>query len=236
VIDRVQITYVVPNLKPQIESVRATYPRQSKSRPSGPSGSSSSGGAAAGKEPRHNPSLSIAWKARDPNNDRLTYQLEYRPAAIDKWLPLAEDVTAAKHVWKTQFVPDGWYVIRVTAGDQASNTADMAMTATRRSDPVLVDNTAPGVENDVKVTFANGKATLKLTARDALSPIAVVHWAADGDDKWQPALPDDLIYDSTAEQIEITIPDLAPGPHVISLRLTDARGNAHYQAQLVQVD
>ena len=235
VIDKVQITYVVPNLKPQIASIQASYPGQSKSRTTRPPGPSPSGGRATGNEPKHNPSLNVSWKAEDLNNDRLTYQLEYRPAAIDKWLTLAEDLTATKHVWKTQFVPDGWYVIRVVAGDQASNTPDMAMTATRRSDPVLVDNTAPVIENDVKVAFENGKATVKLTARDALSAIAAVHWAVDGDDKWQPALPDDLIYDSTTEQIEITIADLASGPHLISLRLTDARGNALYKAQLVRV-
>lgn len=196
----------------------------------------SPGGAAGSNEPKHVSSLNIFWKARDPNNDQLTYQLEYRPAAIDKWLPLAEDLIVSKYVWNTQLVPDGWYVIRIVAGDQASNTPDMAMTSSRHSDPVQVDNTAPVIENDVEVALANGKTTLKLTARDALSPIAAVHWAVDGDGKWQPALPDDLIYDSTTEQIEIIIAGLAPGTHVISLRLTDARGNALYRAQLVRVE
>jgi len=236
VIDKVQITYVVPNLKPRIESIQATYPRQFRSRTVVPGQPLSPGGAAGSNEPKHVSSLNIFWKARDPNNDQLTYQLEYRPAVIDKWLPLAEDLIVSKYVWNTQLVPDGWYVIRIVAGDQASNTPDMAMTSSRHSDPVQVDNTAPVIENDVEVALANGKTTLKLTARDALSPIAAVHWAVDGDGKWQPALPSDLIYDSTTEQIEIIIDGLAPGTHVISLRLTDARGNALYRAQLVRVE
>ena len=236
VIDKVQITYVVPNLKPRIESIQATYPGQSRSRVVVPGQPLSPGGPVGGNEPKHVSSLNIFWKARDPNNDQLTYQLEYRPAAINKWLPLAEDLTASKYVWKTQLVPDGWYIIRIVAGDHASNTPDMAMTSTRHSDPILIDNTAPLIENDIQVALANGKTILKLMARDALSPIAAVHWAVDGDGKWQPALPGDLIYDSTTEQIKITIADLAPGMHVISLRLIDARGNALYRAQLVRVE
>ena len=74
-----------------------------------------------------------------------------------------------------------------------------------------------------------------LTARDALSPIQAAHWAVDSTDDWQPTHPTDLIYDSTTEKVAITIPDLEPGTHVVTLRLTDARGNAYYKAQVVEV-
>ena len=76
---------------------------------------------------------------------------------------------------------------------------------------------------------------IALTATDNLSPLRSVHYAIDSADDWQPAMPDDLIYDSTREQVAVIIADLEPGPHVVTLRVVDGRGNALYKAQIVQI-
>ncbi len=103
----------------------------------------------------------------------------------------------------------------------------------QRSDPVLVDNTAPLIE--YKVEHGDRQVTIKVQVLDALSPIENVQYAVDAPDEWEPALPGDLIFDSTRETLAITIPDLTPGPHVITLRAADTRGNARYEAVLLNV-
>jgi hypothetical protein len=232
VVDRVSIAYAVPNLKPVILAIGAQYVGE----PAGPSGTAkppqapAAGGAKDGdQEPRHEPRLNITWKAEDPNGDSLLYELEYRHAGVDLWLPLVDELTTSSHVWQTLRVPDGWYVVRVVASDAPDNPADMARTTSRRSDPVLVDNTPP-VTTRLAVRREGRTATVELALADELSAVHSVHWAVDAAEDWQPALPADGIFDSTSEQVAFTIPDLEPGPHVVTVRIADARGNAAYQA------
>ena len=234
-VDKFQIAYVVPNQKPKIQVLNATYPGQTgSSAPAGKSRTSSSSKPDA-REPKHESQLNITWKATDPNSDPLKFDLEYRPVGLDKWLPLVEDLTRAKHTWQTQRIPDGWYVIRVTASDEPGNPPEMARHAQRDSPPVLVDNTPPVMPRDPTIEHQGQSLVIKMAAQDQLSPIKAVHWTVDAADDWQPALPDDHIYDSTSEELEITIRNLDPGAHAITLRLVDARGNAHYRAQYVEI-
>ncbi len=217
VVDRVQITYVVPNLKPAITSIQAIYPNPDDS------------------DDQPAPSLNIEWEATDPNGDDLIYDLEYQPAGSVKWLTLAESLDETSFEWDTRRVPDGRYTVRVTASDAPDNPADMARTAVRRTDPVLIDNTPPTIDRIEH--HAQGR-TLRITAqvRDALSPIGALSYAVDSTDQWEPALPEDLIYDSTQEAFSISIVDLAPGPHVVTLRASDSRGNARYEAILLEMN
>jgi hypothetical protein len=45
-----------------------------------------------------------------------------------------------------------------------------------------------------------------------------------------------MIFDSTSEDLVITIPDLDPGQHVVTVRVTDQRNNALYKAQVIEVE
>jgi len=60
--------------------------------------------------------------------------------------------------------------------------------------------------------------------------------AVDSDDDYRPVLPEDLIYDSTRESWTATLRDLARGPHVVTLRFEDARGNTTYRSVTLEVD
>ena len=231
VVNKLDITYVVPNLKPRITSIEARYSDDpARSRKSSSNSSRSNTG-----EPKHDPNLKITWKASDPNQDRLTYELEYRPAGINRWLPLVDDLNATSHIWPTQRVPDGWYELRITASDGGDNTEGMSRMARRRSAPVLIDNTPPTVSDDVLIEGPPDNVSIKFTASDELSPIRAVHWTVNADDKWHPALPTDHIYDSTSEDVAVTIGQVEAGPQVVTLRVTDRRGNAHYHAEIVDV-
>ncbi len=218
VVDRVVMAYVVPNLKPQISSIQASYPQPNDTNAS----------------PQPAATLSVEWEASDPNNDPLVYTLEYQPAGTTKWLPLIEDIEETSFEWHTDQAPDGHYLVRVTASDQRGNPPDMARTAVRRTDPVLIDNTPPsfnGLEHRVE------ERTLRIaaTVEDALATIRTISYSVDSGDRWQPVLPDDLIYDSTREAFTVTITDLKPGPHVVALRATDAQHNARYASVMVEI-
>jgi len=78
-------------------------------------------------------------------------------------------------------------------------------------------------------------ATVTASAEDALTPIKAFQYAVDSTSDWQPVLPDDLLFDSTKEGVTIKIPDLKAGPHVVTLRATDERNNARYEAVKVDV-
>jgi hypothetical protein len=227
VVDRVQIAYVVPNLKPQVTSIRASY---------SPDGEPSSEATNNGDypQPPTQPNLQIDWEADDPNGDQLLFTLEYQPEGSGMWLPLARDLQETSFQWDTRHVPDGRYTLRVVADDSPDNTPDMASKSVRLSDPVLVDNTPPALRLLSQRVDAD-TASVTGIVTDALSPIIAIHYSVDSDELWQPVAADDLIYDSPRETFTVTIPDLPPGQHAVTIRATDSRGNALYQAVFIEV-
>ena len=215
VVDRVEAAYVTPNLKPVIAKVTAAY-------------------AEAG-EPDAPPStiMNIEWEAADDNQEPLLYKLEYQPAGSDYDLLIEKDLTEMTFEWDTRKVPDGRYVVRVTASDRLTNPGDMAMSATRRAAPVLVDNAPP--ELTVEQVVSDDSIKVSGEATDAWSAIGSIAYALDNNDQFVPVLPTDLIFDSTSEAWSATISDLSPGPHVLTLRATDARGNSVYRSVIFEI-
>lgn len=223
VVDQVELAYVTPNLAPRISSIRASYPESDRR-------SRSSDNAEAGPSTIMN----VEWEASDPNDDQLVYRLEYQPAGAGRYLLLKEDLDQTSYEWETRRVPDGRYILRLTASDRRDNPGEMAREAVRHSDPVLVDNTPPRLEELRYRWLDDGRLELAATAVDRLSPIRAIAYAVNGTDEYHPILPEDLIFDSTREAWRITIPDLEPGSHVVTLRVSDARGNTHYEPLLVE--
>ncbi len=218
-VGKVELAYVTPNLRPSLSSLAAAYP------------------GFAGVDQPASPSMSVNWEAADDNGDRLLYTLEFKPAAAttNGWLPLAEDLTDTSYEWDTRKVPDSRYHLRVTADDRLDNPGDMALTARRLADPVLIDNTPPAVD-ELSIDVTGRTAQITATAADAYSPIQSVAYALDDAEQYTPVLPDDLIYDSTSEAWSVTLRNLSPGGHTLTVRTLDARGNATYTSTLFQVE
>ena len=221
VISRVTSAYVTPNLRPRIGSLKAAYPDPPQQQP--------------GKEaPLPVTKMNIEWEATDPNGDNLRYTLEYQPAESSRWIEIAKDLEQSPYEWQTRRVPDGWYLLHVVADDKQDNPPDMAMTATRRSSPILVDNSAPRLET-LKHIVEGRVLTLSGTAIDDWSPLQAIAYVIDGGDLYHPILPEDLIFDSTREPWLVKISGLEPGPHVVTLRVTDVRGNVSYKATTLEI-
>ena len=215
VVDRVEAAYVTPNLKPVINKVTAAYAEATD--PDAPPATA----------------MNIEWEAADDNQDVLLYKLEYQPAGSDYHLLIDKDLTEMTYEWETRRVPDGRYIVRVTASDRTNNPGDMAMSTTRRAAPVLVDNSPPDLTTDKTITGRQIKISGKAT--DAWSAIGSIAYTLDDNKEYVPVLPNDLIFDSTSEDWSVTIPDLSPGPHVLTLRATDARGNAVYRSVIFNI-
>ncbi len=218
VVDQADLAYVAPNTPPTVAKLIV----KPANKP------------APGTDP--DPKLQIQWQATDDNNDRLVFNLEYKPGKADRYLPLAEDLTAPKYDWQTQHVPDGWYTLRLTALDKLDNPPTSAKTGGRVSEPILIDNTDPTLAGLKAEILGNGKVKLTATAEDELSSIESVSYSIDGAELYQASLPDDLIYDSTSEPWGVTISDLSPGGHVIAVRVIDAKGNTAYRQLIVDVE
>ncbi|MEM9915496.1 MAG: hypothetical protein AAF911_11085 [Planctomycetota bacterium] len=215
-VGKVELAYVTPNLRPSVTSLTAAYP------------------GFPGVDQPASPAMSVGWEATDENGDRLLYDIDFKPAGGENWLSLAGDLTDTSFEWDTRKVPDGRYHLRVTADDRLDNPGDMAMTARRLADPVLIDNTPPAA-GELAVEVEGTTARAVATATDAYSPIHSVAYTLDDAEEYTPVLPDDLIYDSTSEAWSATLRNLSPGGHSLTVRIIDARGNATYTSTLFEV-
>jgi hypothetical protein len=159
----------------------------------------------------------IGWKADDPDADRLQFSLHYRREGEDTWRLLREQLTDSLFVWDTTSVPDGRYLIRVTATDALSNTPDRVMTGDRESGAIDVDNTPPVIAT----TITGVRVTVRVT--DAQSGVHRVDYSLGGQ-TWQALRPLDGLADSREEQFELTLPSAADAARLV-IRASDVMQN-----------
>ena len=164
----------------------------------------------------------FSWRADDPNGDTLAYDVFYRPLDDTRFRSLRKGLTDAVLAWDTTTVPNGRYVIKVTASDSPSNPASLALSGDKESAAFEVDNTPPTV---TAVLERKSAARVRAVARDDSSLIRKAEYSIDGG-PWQDVHPSDGINDEIEESYDIPLPDLpAPGPHLVVVRAMDLLGN-----------
>ncbi len=178
--------------------------------------------------------LRIAYKARDDNEDKLIYRIDFRKIARENWIELEDDLEKDNFEWDSKTVEDGRYEIRVTAGDERSNTTTTKLTGSRISEPVVVDNTGPVIV-DSSVDRSGEAVTLKLRISDEFSAIGELDYTVNSNEKWIATLPDDSVYDTMDESFTIVFDGLTAGEHIIAVRARDAAGNTTYKTFEVNI-
>jgi len=178
--------------------------------------------------------LKITYKAKDENNDKLIYQVDFRKLGWTNWIKIKDKIEADSFEWDARTVEDGRYEIRVAASDERSNTTATKLTASRISDPVVVDNTGPVIK-DYSVKTEDKTVTLKLKAVDELSAIDRLQYTVDSSADWIGTLPDDSVYDTTEENFTIAIKDLKASEHIISVKVADDVNNTTYKTFNVNI-
>ncbi|MEO6435355.1 MAG: hypothetical protein ABIP55_06285 [Tepidisphaeraceae bacterium] len=222
VVDDVDVSYQEPNLPPEVKSVKiATTVKP--------------GVETSASLPQEARFQTITWEAADPNADDLLYSLYFRSGGKSNWILLKDKLKEATFDWDTRLVADGRYEVRVAASDERSNPPGSGKTAQRVSDPLPVDNTPPVIGNLLAKGGA-GEVRIQLNALDRSSTLAAFGYAVDSSEDWQTVLPSDKIADGPEEALDFSIPGLKPGPHQVTVRAIDARGNSTMQTIPVTVD
>ena len=206
IVREIAVAQTIPNMAPKVESVSIARIE------------------AAGKTGI----LKISYKAKDDNNDKLIYRIDFRKIGRTSWIELKKELEADSYEWDGKTVEDGRYEVRITASDERSNATMDKLTGSRVSEPVVVDNTGPVIQK-YSIESTKKAVTLKLHVSDELSAIGQLQYTVDSDADWKSTVPDDLVYDTTEEDFTIVIEDLKPGEHVIALKISDDIGNTTYK-------
>jgi hypothetical protein len=238
VVEDVDVAYLMPNLPPQVKSVKVTLGPKGAQPPAPAQGGGDENAAApAGGSPAvpNGRIQTINWDASDPNGDALVYSLFYRTGPKAPWILLKDKLKDTNFEWDTRSVADGRYEIKVVASDAAANPVGQGKTASRVSDPLLVDNTPP-VVGDVKTAVHGSTVRVDLKAVDRTSIVSAVDFTVDSSQDWQAATPSDTMFDSPEASANFTASNLSPGEHQITVRATDARGNQGFENVFVTIE
>ncbi len=200
------VAHSIPNLPPQVLSVQ-TQPGKDKQKPG---------------------ILQIAARAEDENKDTLVYHFHFRRQGRQNWIKLETDSAKPLYEWDTRTVEDGRYEVRITADDKRSNSPQEALTGSRISDPIVIDNTPPTIE-EVYLEAAGRTLTVRFRAVDLFSAIGQAQFTIDSSEDWIGLMPEDSVFDTTEEWITLRKTDLEPGDHVLALAVSDDPGNSRYQ-------
>jgi WD40 repeat protein len=241
ILESISAAYLQRNLRPQIASITVHPPGEVFQKPLSISGETEILGLdAPGPDLRGGPGRgpmppattysrklyqrgiqTFSWKGEDPNGDNLVYEVHYRRINDTRWRLLRRGLNDAVLAWDTSTVPNGRYVMRVTASDSPSNPESLALGADQESDPFDVDNTPPAVS-----LILVPPSTVRAIVRDDSSLVRKAEFSVDGG-RWQEVHPVDGINDEMEESYDIAVGSLgSPGPHVLVVRGTDLLGNA----------
>jgi len=239
IVDDVSIAYQMPNLAPQIKAIRVVSGADAAAlaaaaAQSPQAGSPTPSAPIDARRVEAAPVVNIVWDASDPNSDPLSYSLYFRRGTDLPWILLRDGLTDNNFQWDTRLVADGRYQIKVVASDAGANAPGAGKTASRVSEPVVVDNTPPDI-GDIKWKQAGGTVHIELTAVDQSSTVAAVDYVVDSGKDWQFVLPVSNIYDSPTEEVSFDLKGLSPGTHQVTLRATDSKGNQAFQNVFVKV-
>ena len=120
-------------------------------------------------------------------------------------------------------LPDGRYVFKIVASDEASNPAAQSLKDEQETEPIELDNTPPAVTADApRVNGPNVEIVFR--AADATSIIRRAEYQVDGG-PWKTVFPVDGIADSKREEFRVALVLADKKPHVVALRAFDANAN-----------
>jgi len=240
ILRKLTAAWIEENRPPQIIALRALSAQDEAKQPSGgsPKVKALVGSSGFGQKSKPGPESHwvVKWKAADPNNDRLRYEVFFRASGTRRWVQMAKKLKELLCIWDTRTVPDGTYETRVVADDSLDNPSGTELKDARISDTIIVDNTAPDVTIDQFERRGKDALAIQVTITDALSPIAGASYSVDSSEEWVPVAAADDVFDSLSESLIFTIDDLESGEHWITLRVSDQQGNTRYVSRSASIE
>lgn len=216
-LERIDIPYLTDNLRAVVTKVEAKTAADTE----GSTGISASGSPVDDKSTSK---VKLTWSVDNPDDDQLRYRVEYRPKSGGDWVDVLEPgaVHQSKSFdWNTADVPEGQYIVRVSASDELSNPPARVQRHAQVSDQILVDNTSPHFRGIAATT-----TRVSGTVVDGIGPIQRLEIKATAQVEWIPFEPEDGIFDQNSEKFSFDYSsfDLKPGA-LITLRVYDTAGN-----------
>jgi len=148
--------------------------------------------------------VTVRWSATDANGDPLIYKVELRGEHGSFWRLLKDKLQDRFYAFDSTTVPDGRYIVRITASDAPANTPAETLTGSLETDPFTIDNTPPEVTN-LSTTKDGQAAMITFTAHDALSWISKAEYSVNGGD-WVLVQPIDKVTDSQTLNYKLSLP------------------------------
>ncbi len=237
VVTSVTVAYLPRNLRPVVSEITVHPPGVVFQRPFSsdegaiagldeavadarrPPGSdpTATGASVAGRRMFSRGLQTLGWKADDPDADRLQYALHYRREGEAVWSLLREGLADPLFVWDTTSVPDGRYLMRVSASDVWSNTPERVLAGDRESTAIDIDNTPPVIT----MTVTGSRVAIRVT--DAHSGVHRVDYSLGGQ-AWQLLRPLDGLADSREEQFDVSLPTASDAARLV-VRASDVMQN-----------
>ncbi|MGO9258505.1 MAG: hypothetical protein ACLQU1_19635 [Bryobacteraceae bacterium] len=246
VVNSVTLAYLPQNSPPVVKSINVVTQAIAVAAPSKPaagasagaytvtvtdtgdasaSSSASSAGTPTQTLPRASQQqITISWQAEDPDGDKLIYNVYFRSEDETQWLTLRSGLHENSITFDADILADGKYFFRVVASDRESNPPSSAREAQLTSAPVLIDNTPPLVVIGT-VRYAGGSAHVEFEAVDAASALRHCEYSLDAAN-WVPVEAADGVIDSPREKFVLDLTGVAPGEHLLVIRVADSANNS----------
>jgi hypothetical protein len=179
--------------------------------------------------------VKIKWSATDANGDSLQYRLEYRQKGIPVWIGLVKHLTDTDYLFKTNSVPSGKYRVKVIASNAADNSPQETFEVARETRYFVVENAPPVISGLKAKVLPDQRVVVTGFVHSRRVPVVAVAFQVDSGKYWQPAAASDKIFDAPLEGFSARTGKLAAGPHRITIRAVDAKGNKTYKSVMVTV-
>jgi hypothetical protein len=234
VVNGVTVAYLPQNSPPVVTSVTVSAQPAAPPQSTKPSSDASSvtvsasadtGSPASTQVLSHssNSQIAVTWQADDPDGDRLVYDLSFRGEDQTQWIPLKRGLHDSFVSVDGDMFADGKYFFRVVASDRESNPPSSAREAQATSAAVLIDNTPPTATLGA-VRREGATAHIEFEAADKASALRHCEYSLDAS-AWVPIEPAGGIVDGLRERFTLDLKGLAPGEHLLVIRVADSAGN-----------
>jgi hypothetical protein len=170
----------------------------------------------------------LSWRGVDPNGDPLRARVLVRAEPDGDWIEIGKDLEVSVLTWNTNTLADGRYRVKVEVSDADGNAVGEALKGEAVSEPFSVDNHAPEV-TALSATREGDHFVVSGAAADGEGWLQRLDLSVD-DGAWRSLAPEGGFSDAPRLTFRAVVPDLAPGPHLLSVRAVDAAGNAATRA------
>ena len=219
------VSYAQVNRRPQIADIKF-----------------SSGNSSSSQQQRRRPGsksqeaeMQMMWKAADPNDDDLAFDLYYKGVDEKMWKELEKNITdKPQFKWDTDRVPDGHYLVKLVASDRRGRSREDSLSAEKVSHPLLVDNSSPTVVGLNATRQKDGSYLIKGTVEDSYSSIKKIEVSHNADE-WKPVFASDGLLDSSVEEFSFTTDELSKGEHVFVFAAEDQKSNIGSEKIAIEV-